>query len=223
LNRLRRNLNNTSETSALVVDINDQIENKWITLDSNQKEKLDSILARLANPDTVVAVSVWMDEYERNKLEILAVLTTSKWTTIKEEVIKLFEDFEEKRSWYSPDERVESLDWIRNKIVSDYKKNKIEWENDFTPYFCNIFRYYDITSTTGKCWASMDIKSVQQHYQESKSDPQSSWEKSGWLPTRLKIMLIVLVWWLLTMVWIIVFFSIKARMNSSSEDNDEEW
>jgi hypothetical protein len=28
LNRLRRNLNNTSETSALVVDINDQIENK---------------------------------------------------------------------------------------------------------------------------------------------------------------------------------------------------
>jgi hypothetical protein len=58
LNRLRRNLNNTSEVSALVVDINEQIENKRINLDSNQKERLDSILSRLANPDTVVAVSV---------------------------------------------------------------------------------------------------------------------------------------------------------------------
>jgi hypothetical protein len=42
----------------LVVDINEQIENKRINLDSNQKERLDSILSRLANPDTVVAVSV---------------------------------------------------------------------------------------------------------------------------------------------------------------------
>ena len=223
LNRLRRNLNNTSETSALVVDINDQIENKWITLDSNQKEKLDSILSRLANPDTVVAVSVWMDEYERNKLEILALLPTSKWTTIKEEIIWLFEEFEKNRPWYSPDERVEALDLIRNKIVTDYKKNKREWENDFNIYFCNIFDYHDITSTTGKCWISMEVKNIQDNYQESKTNSQSSWEKSGWLPARLKIMLIVLVWWLLTMVWIIVFFSIKARMNSSSEDSDEEW
>ena len=112
LNRLRRNLNNTSETSALVVDINDQIENKWISLDSNQKERLDSILSRLANPDTVVAVSVWMDDYEKNKLEILALLPTSKWTTIKEKVSWLFKDFEENGSLYSPDERADALDWI---------------------------------------------------------------------------------------------------------------
>jgi hypothetical protein len=221
LNRLRRNLNNTSETSALVVDINDQIENNWIVLDWNQKEKLDSILSRLANPDTVVAVSVWMDDYEKNKLEILALLPTSKWTTIKEEVSWLFKEFEENGSWYSPDERVEALDWIWNKIVSDYKKNKREWENDFNLYFCDIFRYYDITSTTGKCWASMEIKSVQKNYQESK-DNQTSWEKKWGFPTWLKIMLIVLVWWVLTMVWTIVFFSIKARMNSSSENEDEE-
>ena len=222
LNRLRRNLNNTSETSALVVDINDQIENNRIVLDWNQKEKLDSILSRLANPDTVVAVSVWMDDYERNKLEILALLPTSKWTTIKEEISWLFKEFEENWSWYGPDERVEALDWIWNKIVSDYKKNKREWENDFNIYFCDIFRYYDITSSTGKCWASMEIKSVQKNYQESK-DNQSSWEKKWGLPTWLKIMLIVLVWWVLTMVWIIVFFSIKARMNSASENDGDEW
>jgi hypothetical protein len=35
--------------------------------------------------------------------------------------------------------------------------------------------------------------------------------------------LIVLIWWLLTMGWIIVFFSIKARMNSASENDEEEW
>jgi hypothetical protein len=31
-----------------------------------------------------------------------------------------------------------------------------------------------------------------------------------------------LVWWLLTMGWIIVFFSIKARLNTESENEDEE-
>jgi hypothetical protein len=169
-----------------------------------------------------VAVSVWMDDYEKNKLEILALLPTSKWATIKEEVSWLFKEFEENGSSYTPDERVEALDWIWNKIVSDYKKNKREWENDFNLYFCDIFRYYDITSTTGKCWASMEIKSVQKNYQESK-DNQSSWERKWGLPTWLKIMLIVLVWWVLTMVWVIVFFSIKARLNSSSDNEEDEW
>jgi len=223
LNRLRRNLNNTSETSALVVDINDQIENNWISLDSNQKERLDSILSRLANPDTVVAVSVWMDDYEKNKLEILALLPTSKWTTIKEKVSWLFKDFEENGSLYSPDERADALDWIWETITTEYKKNKREWENDFNLYFCDIFRYYDITSSTGKCWASAEIKDIQKHYKETREDTQSSKEESWWFPTRLKIMLIFLVWWVLTMIWIIVFFSIKARLNSSSENEDEEW
>ena len=219
LNRLRRNLNNTSEVSALVVDINEQIESGWLELDSKQKEKLDSILSRLSNPDTVVAVSVWMDDYERNKLEILAILPTNEWSTIKEEVTWLFKDFDEKWSWYLPDERVEALDWIWNTIVNDYRKNKWWDENDFTPYFCNIFEYYDIISSTGKCGVSME-QNIQSNYKESKSNTQTSGEKS-WFPLWLKIILIILVWWVLTMTWIIVFFSIKARLNSTSEGDEE--
>jgi hypothetical protein len=170
-----------------------------------------------------VAVSVWMDDYEKNKLEILALLPTSKWTTIKEKVSWRFKDFEENGSLYSPDERADALDWIWETITTEYKKNKREWENDFNLYFCDIFRYYDITSSTGKCWASAEIKDIQKHYKETREDTQSSKEESWWFPTRLKIMLIFLVWWVLTMIWIIVFFSIKARLNSSSENEDEEW
>jgi hypothetical protein len=34
--------------------------------------------------------------------------------------------------------------------------------------------------------------------------------------------LIILVGWLLTMWWIIVFFSLKAKLNSASEEDEEE-
>ena len=105
--------------------------------------------------------------------------------------------------------------------MSDYKKNKREWENDFNLYFCDIFSYYDIISSTGKCWAGVETKDIQKHYKETKEDTKTSKEESWGFPTWLKIMLIFLVWWVLTMIWIIVFFSIKARLNSSSE-NDEE-
>jgi hypothetical protein len=51
-----------------------------------------------------------------------------------------------------------------------------------------------------------------------------NWKDSTWwwLPSWLKIVLIILVWWLLAMGWVIVFFSIKAKLNSTS-DEDEEW
>ena len=58
LDRLRRNLNNASEVSALVIEINSQMQNLSLRMDSNQKERLDSILSRLSSPDTVVDVSV---------------------------------------------------------------------------------------------------------------------------------------------------------------------
>ena len=221
LNRLRRNLNNTSEVSALVIDINSQLENRWLELDSNQKERLDSILSRLANPDTIVAVSVWMDDYERNKQEILALIPTSKWVEIKEKIAWLFNKFEDEWAWYSPDERAEALDEIWKSVIDSCKKNKWENESDFTPYFCSIFEYYDMLSSSNKCWAWTDLNNIQKNYKESKGDSGSVWEKS-WFPLWLKIILIILVWWVLTMIWIIVFFSIKAKLSSSS-DSDEEW
>jgi hypothetical protein len=218
LNRLRRNLNNTSEVSTLVINIKEQIEEWGIKIDSNQKERLDSIISRLENPDTIVAVSVWKDDYEKNKLEILALLPTK--SEIREDVVWLFTEFEENAN--SPEEKIEILNTIWDKILKDNKKNNRWDENYYTPYFCNIFKYYDIEMWSSKCWINIESKKVKDNYEESQTISGSS-EKKWWFPVRLKILLIILVWGMLFMVWIIVFFSIKARLNSSSENDEDEW
>ena len=72
LDKLRKSLNNRSEVTSLVITIKDLISNWGIEMDQKQKDLLDSIIWRLENEDTIV--SVWMNEYERNRKEILALL-----------------------------------------------------------------------------------------------------------------------------------------------------
>ena len=215
LDRLRKNLNNRPEVTTLVITINEQIENWWIKIDLKQKESLDSILNRLSNEDTIV--SVWMNEYEKNREEILASLPSQSQWSIKTTVEGMFQDFDETAYQYTPEEKAKELESIRNTIINDGKKNKWMYnENDFTIYFCNIFDYYEIPTYTKKCW--WDLLPITENYDKWKSEEVSS---SGWFPLWLKIVLIILVWWLLTMWWIIIFFSIKAKLNSTS-DNDED-
>ena len=216
LNRLRMNLNNVSEVSSLVVDISAQIENWGLKMDSKQKELLESVLSRLSNPDTVVAISVWMNDYEKNKAEILAILTSN----LKQEVAELFDDFEKNVTWYSRDKREDVLNWIWDTILKNSKKNKLEnYSEYFQIHFCEIFDYYDVVSD--KCGVNVELKNIQRTYENAKDDAQSQWEKWWWFPLWLKILLIILVWWVLAVVWFIVFFSVKAKLNSSSEDVDE--
>ena len=220
LNKLRRNLNNVSEVSALVVDINEQISNGWIRLDSKQADLLDSILSRLSNSDTIEAwlVLVWMNDYEKNKQEILALIPTSDGYVTKNKISEKFAEFE-KNNDSSLEDKKNMLNKIWETAVEGYKSNKWENENDLTTYFCNIFSYYDVISE--KCVRLTESTTVQENYSNAQSESSSS--TKGWFPLWLKIILIILLWWVLMMVWIIVFFSIKARINSSSENEEDEW
>ncbi|MBR4633924.1 hypothetical protein IKO50_03030 [bacterium] len=59
---------------------------------------------------------------------------------------KMFDDFDEKSYSYTLDDKKKELASIRNTIITDGKKNKRMYnENDFTPYFCNIYDYYNIS------------------------------------------------------------------------------
>ena len=215
LDRLRKNLNNRSEVTSIVITINEQIEEWWIKMSASQKDMLDSVLGRLSNEDTVV--SVWMNEYERSKKEIIALLPTK--SSLKSTIEWMFEDFDEKVADYWPEKRVELLEWIWDEIIKDSKKNK--WDESYiTPHFCNIFEHFNISAYTDRCWTASDT--ISSNYDTAKNEQTNTSEKSKF-PLRLKIILIVLVWWLLTMWWIIVFFSIKARLNTESENEDEEW
>ena len=216
LDRLRKNLNNRPEVTTIVITINEQIENWWIKIDLKQKESLDSILNRLSNEDTIV--SVWMNEYEKNREEILASLPEGQWS-IKTTVEGMFQNFDETAYQYTPEEKAKELESIRNTIIDDGKKNRWMYnENDFTIYFCNIFDYYEIPTYTKKCW--WDLLPIIENYDKWKTTDTSS---SKWgFPLWLKIVLIILVWWLLTMWWVIVFFSIKAKLSSTSESDEDE-
>ena len=149
LDRLRKNLNNRPEVTTLVVQINEQIDNWWIMIDIKEKELLDSILFRLSNEDTIVLVRT--NEYERNRDEIYALLPTQS-SNIKSVVEAMFQTFDDNSYSYTREERAIELENIWDTIIKDGKKNSwIFNESDFTPYFCNIFDYYDIVTYTDKC------------------------------------------------------------------------
>ena len=218
LDRLRKNLNNRLETTSLVMTINDQINEWWIKMDIHQKELLESILARLSNEDTII--TVWISAYEKNKKEILGLLWDYQ-PSLKTTVENKFKHFEENLSWYDSEQRAKELESIRETVINNGKKNK--WISNEEPLinqrFCNIFSYFDISSYTKKCEASVQIVD---NYDKSQWDVTVKKEKK-WFPLRLKIILIILAWWLLVMWWVIVFFSVKAKMNSASESDEDEW
>jgi len=104
-------------------------------------------------------------------------------------------------------------------ILSEIKESKELDPSDkevINMRFCSIFEYYSLSSYNDACKLQWDI----QHIDSSSSIWWNSWEQGGGLPTWLKIVLFILVWWLLVMWGIIVFFSIKAKLNNSEED---EW
>ncbi len=219
LDRLRKNLNNRSEVTSLVMTINDQISEWWIKMDANQKELLESILSRLSNEDTII--TVWISAYEKNKREILGMLKENN-KSLTTKVEKKFKAFEANLSWdTTAGEKAKELESIRETIINDGKKNK--WLNDnervIDQRFCEIFNYFELSGYTKKCEASVQIAD---NYDKSQEDTTEKTNKK-WFPLRLKIILIILAWWLLVMWWVIVFFSIKAKMNSSSESDEDEW
>lgn len=221
LDILRKNLNNRSTVSAMVITIRDQIDAWWIKIDSKQKDMLDSILNRLSNTDTIV--SVWMNEYEKSRDEILAMLSFS---SLEPDIKQLFSEFEDSLPDLDPESKAKSLQMIWDKIAIDSKKgasvDSWDMENVVNPQFCNIFTYYDILPYTNKC--TSENTAVIQNFQEGANNQVLERSNSNeWgLPTWLKIIIIILVWWLLLMWWVIVFFSVKARLNSRAEEDEDE-
>lgn len=82
------------------------------------------------------------------------------------------------------------------------------------PSFCNIFNYYDIIRYSSTCSAGDELVANM----DKIKDNIASDNTNSWFPWWLKVTLTILVAWLLIMWGVIVFFSIKARINSESED-----
>ena len=63
---------------------------------------------------------------------------------------------------------------------------------------------------------SLESSEIIDNFVDAKTETDSPRKMPWWV----KIILIVLVWWVLIMWWAIVFFAIKAKMNDSWEDEE---
>lgn len=215
LDVLRKNLNNRILVSSTVMTIKSIQAEWWISLDSKQKDLLSDILSALADENTIE--TVWLNQYEINREEILAILPDDSKSIIKE----MFLNFENNIETLDKEGKATELKNIRNKIKEIWKK---EMDKDDIPVidqaFCKIFEYYDITSYTQTCWSEIDNQ-IQKNIEKATSDSSSK----KWFPTWLIIILTILIGWILIMWWIIIFFSLRTKLRGADEDveEEEEW
>ena len=149
LNWLRNSLNDRIEITNLLISIKERIANWWILIDVKQKELLDYIISRFENE---LIVFDGMNEYEKYKEEILALLPTGKWSGIKSTIEEMFMEYEYNQFSYNNEERAKELWKIWDKIIKDWKKNKwLDDERDFDVYFCGMYDYFDIAIYENRC------------------------------------------------------------------------
>ena len=215
LDVLRKNLWNRNLVSSTVMTIKSQISEWWINLDSKQRDLLNDVLNRLSNEDTIVAV--WMNPYEKNKQEILAILSSS----YRDEIEQMFNVFEQNADSYDPETKSQELKNIFTMIQKrGWETSSLDRDDILAvvqPSFCAIFDYYEIATYSQSC-ISWQESEILKNYESVDSTSQVSNKK--WFPVRLKIILFVLWGWVLIMWWIILFFALKARKNNI-EDEDE--
>ena len=217
LDQLRKNLLDRNATSSTVVEIQNLLNENVVLLDSNQDFLLNSILERLANADTVSAL--WWNEYEKAKSEILSILPDE----LADSVTLKFVDFESVADRIDNDEKKAKLNDILNFIVENANKYDMDVndiENVIVKNFCNILNFYEISSN--KCGVVNETPTVQEENTISNTVNEDTTTPSKGLPTRLKIILWVVISAILIVGGVIVFFAIKAKMKDENEEEDEE-
>lgn len=143
LDTLRRNLLDKNQTSANLVMIQTHLKESMVTLDQNQKDLLDSIIARLSTSETIAVMGG--TEYDQAKNEILAGVPAA----LRSEVARLFSEFEADATSLDDLQKRERLTEILNFIATNAEANGIsraDLDNFFLIQFCKILDYYNLTS-----------------------------------------------------------------------------
>lgn len=214
LDVLRKNLKNRNLVSSTIMTIKSQISEWWISIDTKQRDLLNDVIERLSNEDTIM--SVWMNVYEKNKQEILTMLSA---TSFKSEIESMFLHFEQNVDSYDLESKANELKSIFNVILTKLKEEKTLDDSDVSaviqPSFCNIMDYYEISSYSKTCSNDPNANIID-NYESADSPAKTEAKKS--FPTWLKVVLFVLWGGVLIMWWIIIFFAIKARRTNVDED-----
>ncbi|MDR3169160.1 MAG: hypothetical protein LBU27_05385, partial [Candidatus Peribacteria bacterium] len=176
-----------------------------------QNNLLESIISRLENADTISAMG-W-NVYEKAREEILIALPEN----LRRDVSAKFAEFELSAENLDSEAKRTKLNEILGLIANNAKAYDIptgDLDGFYLPQFCKIFGYYELVSdkcTTDPVVSTPDIPITQ-------GDTTST--GSG-LPTRLKVIIRIILGGILIMGGIIVFFAIKARLKANAEDEED--
>jgi len=204
--QMRNNIQDPSSISNGIIIIYDLIENdKWIKITDKTQKDLDEFLWEIANGDVLAALG--SNEYFQSKQDILSLLPV----ILKNEVWLIFQQIEQIKDKEAEKEKIKALlnniiKKISDSIAVSYES---QWDNqilkedfdlEIMPLICEIANFYVIETKT--CWPSTEPIITTEEVIE-----KTSW----WLNSILKRILIILgiIW--VSVVWIIVYFAIKAK------------
>lgn len=220
---LREEIIDKTQTSSIIVSIQDYKDTRNILLSTTEETLLDELIQSLKDKSSSAAL--WDNPYEQAKFEILSLLPHNT----KNDVSNLFIEFESVQEWINSwtQERVNMQKEILNTILQTIgasiasDSNNI-WDEEIDPNdmdliimpnICIIATYHNIA--TENC-STEDLRPIPGDTQVENTS--SSW----WLPSFIKILLLILliVGWIF--VILVIVFAVRAKLKQQEATQDEE-
>ncbi len=198
LSDLLNNLDDKFDRDAILIQINDYLNNNSI----EDKESVKAIISSLSDKSTKVALWEQQTVVDVLRTDVEIILQTEE---NRDELKELFLNLE---SSSSKEERKSILQSILNIWLNMNESWEIDEESlqMIKWSICDLMEYYEIPSQL--CWTALNNDSVQ--------EDGNSWST---MATILKIVLRVLAIFLIVFIIIIIIFVIKAKKNRTEENS----
>ena len=227
LNALKESVIDQNDVRAIIVSINDTIQNQDLVLSENEKVNINNIINSFE--DRSITAALWWTEYEQAKGEILSILPPQ----LKNEIRTLFDDFEnivgtpERTVQEIQKDILQQIVGIIGQSVAEDSSNiqsdqidAVDMDMIVIPNICLITELYNIPTENcdygDKEWST--ITSIPTEVNDQISG-------SGWLAWWIKILLIILGVLVFGFIGLVVLFAFKAKMREAKweEENEDEY
>lgn len=218
---LKESVLDKADVSAVIVSIQDSLNTQNLTLSTNEKEKIDTLIQLFQNKASAAAMG-WT-VYDQAKAEILSILPKNT----RSEVLLLFSDFEnavgtpERTLQEIQKDLLQEIGVVIGRNVAansnDIQADQIDptdMEAIVIPNICLITGFYNIPTDTCT-YDNEEIKPIP-------TDISQEVGGSGWLASWIKILLIILVVFVVWFIGLVVVFAIKAKIKWSSTDEEQD-
>ncbi|MEF2176130.1 MAG: PKD domain-containing protein [Candidatus Absconditabacteria bacterium] len=220
LTNLKASLGDNLETSSLIIQINDWLDENMMLLDESLENEIKLVIKKLSDGATQAALG-GSSEYDISKANILIFISDSS----RDEVDGLFEKIEQSNG--NRDEIQGYINEIMQIAVKENENKKLDIEdlNLIKTDLCKILEYYGIPSDkcgTGISNCGDGICSEGEDCESCEIDCGKCESKGGIFSTILKI--VARVFGIIASIFIVltIVFAIKAKRQQTETNNEEE-